>query len=130
MIIEPIIIITEPKLAKVIASVTIILRASLELATIRAGDFGAGGGTRSSGRVVYRTAGCGVEGGRAGSYPQHPPRGETTFAFMSRSVRRVWASGGKTLVKMSATLFLEATKTKVTCLAATCSRNQAILMQK
>ena len=69
--IEPIIIITEPKLAKVIASVAIILRASLELATIRAGDFGAGGDTRSSGRVVYRTAGCGVEGGRAGSYPQH-----------------------------------------------------------
>ena len=73
--IEPIIIITEPKLAKVIASVAIILRASLELATIRAGDFGAGGGTRSSGRVVYRTAGCGVEGGRAGSYPQQPQNG-------------------------------------------------------
>ena len=69
--IEPIIIITEPKLAKVIASVAIILRASLELATIRAGDFGSGGDTRSSGRVLYRTAGCGVEGGRAGSYPQH-----------------------------------------------------------
>ena len=69
--IEPNIIMVETKLAKVIASIAIKLRASLELATIRAGDFGAGGDNRSSGRVVSRTAGCEVEGGRGGSYPQH-----------------------------------------------------------
>ena len=57
---------------------------------------------------------------------QHSPRVEITLGLRRVLVRRIWVSGARILVKMSATLFREETKTKRTTLETTCSRSPDI----